>query len=66
LFAYLSYRDAPAAIDWLEAIGFELVTRQPRDDGAVLHAELSRGTPSSCSRAPTPTPPSIARRPLDR
>jgi IS5 family transposase len=43
LFAYLSYRDAPAAIDWLEAIGFELVTRQPGDDGAVLHAELSRG-----------------------
>jgi hypothetical protein len=22
LFAYLSYRDAPVAIDWLEAIGF--------------------------------------------
>jgi uncharacterized glyoxalase superfamily protein PhnB len=41
LFAYLSYQDAAAAIDWLEAIGFRLVTRQPGDDdGAVLHAEL--------------------------
>jgi hypothetical protein len=27
LFAYLSYRDAPAAIDWLKAIGFQVVTR---------------------------------------
>jgi uncharacterized glyoxalase superfamily protein PhnB len=42
LSAYLSYRDAPAAIDWLEAIGFRVVTRQP-GDGAVLHAELSCG-----------------------
>jgi uncharacterized glyoxalase superfamily protein PhnB len=42
LSAYLSYRDAPAAIDWLEAIGFRVVTRQP-GDGAVLHAELSYG-----------------------
>jgi uncharacterized glyoxalase superfamily protein PhnB len=43
LFAYLSYRDAPPAIDWLEAIGFRIVTRQPGDDGGVLHAELSLG-----------------------
>jgi uncharacterized glyoxalase superfamily protein PhnB len=43
LFAYLSYRGAPAAIDWLEAIGFRVVTRQPGDDGTVLHAELSLG-----------------------
>jgi hypothetical protein len=43
LFAYLSHRDAPAAIDWLEAIGFRVVTRQPGDDGTVLHAELSLG-----------------------
>jgi hypothetical protein len=43
LLAYLSYRDAPAAIDWLEAIGFRVVTRQPGDDGAVLHTELSCG-----------------------
>jgi uncharacterized glyoxalase superfamily protein PhnB len=43
LFAYLSYRNAPAAIEWLEAIGFQVVTRQPGDDGTVLHAELSLG-----------------------
>jgi hypothetical protein len=35
LFAYLSYRDAPAVIDWLETIGFEVLTRQPGDDGSV-------------------------------
>jgi len=43
IFAYLSYRDAPAAIEWLEAIGFHVVTRQPGEDGAVLHAELKFG-----------------------
>ena len=40
LFGYLSYRDAQAAIAWLEAIGFETTTRQGGDDGAVVHAEL--------------------------
>jgi uncharacterized glyoxalase superfamily protein PhnB len=43
LFAYLSYRDAPAAIDWLEAIGLQVVIRQPGNDGTVLHAELRLG-----------------------
>jgi len=43
LFAYLSYRDAPSAIDWLEAIGFQVVARQPGDDGSILHAELRLG-----------------------
>jgi uncharacterized glyoxalase superfamily protein PhnB len=43
LFAYASYRDAPAAIDWLEAIGFRVVSRQPADDGSILHAELRLG-----------------------
>jgi uncharacterized glyoxalase superfamily protein PhnB len=43
LFAYLSYRDAPAAIDWLEAIGFQVVARQPGDNGSILHAELRLG-----------------------
>lgn len=37
LFAYLSYRDAPAAI------GFSLATRQPGDHGSVPHAELRLG-----------------------
>jgi uncharacterized glyoxalase superfamily protein PhnB len=43
LFAYLSYRDAPAAIAWLEALGFETTARQTGDHGAVLHAELRLG-----------------------
>lgn len=43
LFAYLSYRDAPAAIAWLQALGFEVTTRQDGDDGSVQHAELKRG-----------------------
>ncbi|MGH1561642.1 VOC family protein [Mumia sp. DW29H23] len=42
LFVSLSYADAPAAIGWLEAVGFTLVRRQ--DDGErVVHAELRRG-----------------------
>jgi uncharacterized glyoxalase superfamily protein PhnB len=43
LFAYLSYRDALAAIAWLEAIGFVTTARQTGDVGAVLHAELKLG-----------------------
>jgi uncharacterized glyoxalase superfamily protein PhnB len=60
LFAYLSYRDALAAIEWLEAIGFRVVTRQPGADGMVLHAELRLGdvvvmlaTADADYRAPT-------------
>ena len=40
LFAYLSYADAPAAIAWLQALGFDVVRRQDGDDGSVQHAEL--------------------------
>jgi uncharacterized glyoxalase superfamily protein PhnB len=40
LVPYLSYPEAPAAIAWLEAIGFRVVTRQDDDSGGVLHAEL--------------------------
>jgi hypothetical protein len=40
LSAYLSYHDAPAAIDSLEAIGFRVVTHQPGDDGAARRAQL--------------------------
>jgi|EndMetStandDraft_7_1072992.scaffolds.fasta_scaffold136833_2 uncharacterized glyoxalase superfamily protein PhnB len=43
LFAYLSYRDAPAGIEWLERIGFEVAARQDGDDGSVQHAELRLG-----------------------
>ncbi len=42
LVAYLSYADAPAAIAWLQAIGFGVVTRL--DDGTtVQHSELRLG-----------------------
>ncbi|MEV8213028.1 VOC family protein [Leifsonia sp. NPDC077715] len=37
---YLSYRDAPAAIAWLEAIGFDVIQRQDAPDGSVGHSEL--------------------------
>jgi uncharacterized glyoxalase superfamily protein PhnB len=43
LFAYLSYPDAPAALDWLTALGFETVRRQDGDDGTVLHSEVRLG-----------------------
>ena len=37
---YLSYADAPAAIAWLEAIGFVVLVRQDGPDGRVAHSEL--------------------------
>lgn len=44
LHAYFGYRDAPAAIAWLErAIGFETTMSFPDDDGGVAHAELRLG-----------------------
>ncbi|WP_411700549.1 VOC family protein [Conyzicola sp.] len=43
LFAYLSYRDARAAIDWLVACGFETVRRIDGDDGRVVHSEMRLG-----------------------
>ncbi|MEZ0447562.1 VOC family protein [Cellulomonas sp. ICMP 17802] len=43
LFGYLSYADVPAAILWLEALGFQVVSPQPGDDGTVQHAELRLG-----------------------
>lgn len=45
LFAYLSYRDAVSALDWLQrAFGFEVVAKQLGADGkTVQHAELRLG-----------------------
>jgi uncharacterized glyoxalase superfamily protein PhnB len=44
LHAYFGYRDAPAALAWLErAFGFETTAMFPDDAGGVLHAELRRG-----------------------
>ena len=44
LHAYLAYRDADAALDWLgRAFGFETVLRAPDDKGGVAHSELRLG-----------------------
>jgi uncharacterized glyoxalase superfamily protein PhnB len=43
LFGYLSYRDAPRALTWLSALGFETVRRQDDADGRVAHAETRLG-----------------------
>jgi uncharacterized glyoxalase superfamily protein PhnB len=41
----LSYRDAPAAIDWLErAFGFERVLVAEGENGRIAHAELRIGS----------------------
>jgi uncharacterized glyoxalase superfamily protein PhnB len=41
IFPALRYRDAPAAIEWLErAFGFERLAVHPAPDGTVAHAEL--------------------------
>ena len=44
LHAYFGYRDAPAAIAWLErAFGFATTMSFPDDDGGVAHTELRLG-----------------------
>jgi uncharacterized glyoxalase superfamily protein PhnB len=35
-----SYRDAPAALRWLQALGFEVVRRTDAEDGRVAHSGL--------------------------
>ncbi|MGY3565554.1 VOC family protein [Sinomonas sp. RB5] len=40
---YLSYADAPRAIDWLVQLGFSVVARQDGADGRVVHCELRLG-----------------------
>ena len=43
LHAYFSYRDAPAALGWLErAFGFRTTMQYPDDKGGIMHAELRR------------------------
>jgi uncharacterized glyoxalase superfamily protein PhnB len=40
----MSYRNAPAAIDWLcQTFGFEKKVVYPADDGTIMHAELTFG-----------------------
>ena len=43
LHAYLSFRDAPRALEWFEQVGFEVVARQDSEDGGVAHAEVRFG-----------------------
>ena len=41
IFPYLTYADAPAAIDWLcRTFGFELAASYPTSDGRIAHAAL--------------------------
>ena len=41
----LAYRDAPAAIDWLERVfGFERKLVVPAPDGTIIHSELLAGS----------------------
>ncbi|HSF37500.1 MAG TPA: VOC family protein [Nocardioides sp.] len=64
LHAYLSYRDAPAALSWLERIGFEVVARQDDSAGNVLHAEVRSGDVVlmvATADAPYETPPLVGR-----
>lgn len=37
---YLSYQDAPRAIDWLVRLGFSIEARQDSPDGRVVHSEM--------------------------
>ncbi|MEO8690309.1 MAG: VOC family protein [Solirubrobacteraceae bacterium] len=44
IYAALRYRDAAAAIDWLEcAFGFQTTSRHEGPDGTIGHAELRLG-----------------------
>ena len=44
IYSALRYRDAPAAIEWLEhALGCETVERIDNPDGTIAHAELRLG-----------------------
>ena len=44
LHVYIGYRDAPAAMGWLEtAFGFETTMQWPDESGGIQHAEMRRG-----------------------
>jgi uncharacterized glyoxalase superfamily protein PhnB len=45
IFPFISYEDAPAAIDWLcLAFGFERLLVVPGENGEIVHAELQLGS----------------------
>jgi uncharacterized glyoxalase superfamily protein PhnB len=44
IYPFMSYEDAPAAIEWLvAAFGFEAIAVYPGEDGTINHAELRLG-----------------------
>lgn len=43
LFAYVSYDDASAALDWMAGLGFDVVRRADGPDGTVFHSEVRMG-----------------------
>ncbi len=44
IFPFITYEDAPAAIDWLcRAFGFERLQVVPGEGGEIVHAELQLG-----------------------
>ncbi len=44
IFPFITYQDAPAAIDWLcRAFGFERLQVVPGENGEIVHAELQLG-----------------------
>lgn len=44
LHAYLAYRDAPAALEWLQRVfGFAVAVQWPDERGGIQHAELRLG-----------------------
>jgi uncharacterized glyoxalase superfamily protein PhnB len=43
LYAYLSYADAPAALEWMRRVGFDVFRRQDGEGGQILHAEVRMG-----------------------
>ena len=43
LFAYLSYADAPTALQWMTELGFTVVRRQDGDANRVIHSEVRLG-----------------------
>ena len=51
----LSYRDGPAAMDWLAAIfGFHEQERWLADDGSLAHGEMTAGGARIMLATPTP------------
>ena len=67
IYAALRYRDAAAAIDWLErAFGFQTIARHEAPDGTIAHAELRLGDERHHARHGRRGPPGPAREPPRR